>query len=261
MDDCDNEISQSLQVLREQLQKLVKNADKIRTASQGIKDGLSRKLLCLRPSVGGISAISCCEQTPQLGFPNISIDKLEKTMEKQLPGPGRPTPEKHLQSWFIRSALDGRRLEALEDVLGGQYWFVSDEIAIETAAKETAAKKKVVADLLLVRVDPEGLASLVNAELKSKRTMETFKQVTCFRAVLEHPGLQADWRNFAKIMTGETFRWHPSQDTRGIVIWPVVKKPMNALANKKRKDYARVDVIGYRVKETNDYTLEFEEDR
>jgi hypothetical protein len=258
MDDCDNESLRSLQVMSEQLQKLLDNARRVRSEFQGFKDGLSRKLLCLRPSVGGISAISCCEQTPQLGFTNISVRKLGKIMEEQLPVPGRPTPEKHLQSWLIRNALEsGGRLKALDDVLGGQYWFVSDEIGIDAAAK-----KKVVADLLLVRVDAEGLASLVNAELKSNRAMETFRQIICFRAALEHPDLQERWKNFAEVMTGETFRWHPSQDTRGIVIWPVVKKPMNALANKKRKDYARVDVIGYRVvPKPNDYALDLEEDR
>jgi hypothetical protein len=62
----------------------------------------------------------------------------------------------------------------------------------------------VVADLLLVRVDAEGLASLVNAELKSNRVMETFRQVISFSAALEHPGLQAGWMRFATIMTGET---------------------------------------------------------
>ena len=44
--------------------------------------------------------------------------------------------------------------------LGGQHWFVSDEIALTTASK-----KKLVADLLLVRVDADGLASLLTRDL------------------------------------------------------------------------------------------------
>jgi len=60
------------------------------------------KLIWLRPSVGGISAISCCENTPQRGSTNISIRSLEKILEKQLLPPGRNTPEKHLQSWLIK---------------------------------------------------------------------------------------------------------------------------------------------------------------
>jgi hypothetical protein len=174
-------------------------------------------------------------------------------MERQLDPPRRKTPEKRLQSWLIQSALkSGGRLKLLDDLLGGQYWFVSDEIALQTASK-----KKVVADLLIVRVD-EGLASLVNVELKSNRAMETFRQVIGFRAALEHPDLQGSWKTFAEVMTGEKFRWRSALDTRGVVIWPAVgKRPMNALANRKRTDYARIDVIGYQEK-LNNYTLEFE---
>lgn len=258
MDDLESEISQNLQVLSKQLQKLVKNAEMVRSEPfQGFKDELSRKLLWLRPSVGGISAISCCAETPQRGFTKISISNLGKNMEKQLSPPGRKTPEKQLQSWLIQRALkSGGRLKLLDDVLGGQYWFVSDEIALTTASK-----RKVVADLLLVRVDAEGLACLVNAELKSDRLMETFRQVIRFRVALEHPGLQDGWKTFAEVMTGQKFRWHPSQETRGVVIWRAVgKNPMNARANEMRKDYARVDVIGYEAdpEEINNYTLEFE---
>jgi hypothetical protein len=256
-DVLDTEDSQNLQVLSKQLQKLVRNAEVIRSQFHGFKDKLSRKLLWLRPSVGGISAISCCEETPQLGFSKISIGNLGKFMEMQLSPPGRKTPEKQLQSWLIQSALKaGGRLELLDDLLDGQHWFVSDEIAIQTASK-----KKLVADLLLVRVDAEGLACLVNAELKSKRAMETFRQVIYFRAALEHPELQASWRTFAEVMTGEKFQWHPSRDTRGVVIWPAVgEREENALANRKRKDYERVDVIGYKAvqRELNNYALEFE---
>jgi hypothetical protein len=253
MNDIESEISQNLQVLSEQLEKLIKNAEIVRSEPvQKFKDELSRKLLWLRPSVGSISAVSCCEETPQLGFTDISIRNLGKIMEKQLSPPGRKTPEKQLQSWLIQHALksDGR-LKQLDDVLGGQHWFVSDEIALKTASK------KVVADLLIVRVDAEGLASLVNAELKSDRFMETFRQVIRFRAALGHPGLQEYWKRFAEVMTGEKFRWHPSPETRGVVIWPAVgRNPMKALANEKRKDYPPVDVIGYRA--VPDYTLEFE---
>jgi hypothetical protein len=242
--------------LPKQLQKLVKNAEMIQSEPfQVFKDKLSRKLLWLRPSVNGISAISFCEDTPQLGFSNISICDHEKIMEKQLPPPGRETPEKHLQSWLIQSALkSGGRLKLLDDILGGQHWFVSDEIALKTASE------KVVADLLLVRIDSHGLASLVNAELKSERLMETFRQVICFRAALEDPGLHEGWKTFAEVMTGKNFRWHPSKQTYGVVIWPAFDKdPMRARANAKRKDYERVEVIGYRCDPAiNEYTLYFE---
>jgi hypothetical protein len=253
----ESEISQNLQGLSDQLQKLVKNAKKVRSEPfQVFKDELSRKLLRLRPSVNGISAISCCEETPQLGFPKISIRKLEKIMKDMLLPPGRGTPEKKLQSWLIQSALksDGR-LTLLDEGLGGQHWLVSDEIALTNASKE-----KMVADLLLVRVDADGLAVLVNAELKSDRLMEAFRQVIRFRVALEDPGLREAWKAFAEVMTGQKFQWHPSQETRGLVIWPAVgPNPTKARANGRRKDYARVDVIGYRCDSgINEYTLEIE---
>jgi hypothetical protein len=242
--------------LSEQLQKLVRNAETVRSEQfQIFKDELSLKLMWLRPSVYQISAISCCEETPQLGFPDISTCKLAKIMEKRLSPPKRKTPEKRLQSWLIQQALkSGGRLEPLEDILGGQYWFVSDEIALNTASE------KMVADMLLVRVDSDGLASLVNAELKSKRLMKTFSQVICFRKALEDPGLREGWKTFAEVMTGQKFQWDPSQETRGLVIWPAVgKNPTEARANERRKDCPRVDVIGYQ--EIPNYTLACEEIR
>ena len=228
--------------LSDQLRKLVENAEKIRSEQfQAFKDDLSRKLLRLRPSVNGISAVSCCEDTPQLGFTNISPRNVEAILEKPLSPPKRATPEKQLQSWLIQQALRSNgRLELLDHILGGQYLFVSDEIALKTASE------KVVADLLLVRIDSDGLASLVNAELKSKRAMETFRQVLCFRKALDHPDLQNGWKKFAEVMTGQDFQWNPSPEANGIVIWPAVgEKQKNVRANEKRKAFPRVDVVGY----------------
>src|SRR5581483_7931784 len=171
VDDLESEISQNPQDLSKQLKKLIKNAEAVQSPPfQKFKDDLSRKLMRLRPSVNGISAISCCAETPQRGFTKISISNLGNVLEKQLAPPGRKTPEKQLQSWLIQSALkSGGRLKLLDEVLGGQHWFVSDEIALTSASK-----RKLVADLLLVRLDSQGLASFVNAELKSNRAMETF---------------------------------------------------------------------------------------
>jgi hypothetical protein len=62
-------------------------------------------------------------------------------------------------------------------------------------------------------------------------------------------------------MTEKKFQWHPSQDTSGVVIWKAVgEREKNALANRKRKDYERVDVIGYKAVpgELHNYTLKLE---
>jgi hypothetical protein len=108
--------------------------------------------------------------------------------------------------------------------------------------------------MLTVRVDDQGNARLVNVELKSSRQMETFRQVLSFRAVLEHPSLQPAWKRFAQVMTGEEFQWHQSPRTHGLVIWPARRdSAKRALADKKRKEYERVDVIGYQ--QTPDYRL------
>jgi hypothetical protein len=238
------EVSQSLPILLEQVEKLVANAEKVRSEPYaGFRDKLSRQLLCLRPSVRGISAVSCCRDTPQLGFSDISGRKLETILEKQLKPPERETPEKQLQSWLIHGALQSSgKLKALGEALGnGEYWFVSDEIALRTASNQ-----KLVADMLTVRVH-QRKACLVNIELKSGRQMETFRQVVSFRAVLEHPSLQPVWKRFAEVMIGAEFQWDPSPLTNGLVIWPARKDgSKKAFADEKRKVYERVEVLGYR---------------
>lgn len=244
--------------LSEQLQKLIKNAEVIRSAPIQVFAGdLSNKLLWLRPSVNGVSAISCAKDTPQIGVSKVSSRNLPKVVEQHLSSPKRATPEKQLQSWLIQQALQScGRLKPLDDLLGGHYWFISDEIALRTASR------KLVADLLLVRVDDDGFASLVNAELKSERSMQTFRQVISFRAALDDSTLLRGWKTFADVMTGKSFQWHPSRETQGIVIWPAVgkdKDPKKARANGKRKEYERVDLIGYRFDPaTSEYTLEIE---
>jgi hypothetical protein len=246
--------------LLEQMRKLNRNAERIQSAPlHEYNERLAHKLLWMRPSVNAISAVSCSDETPQLGFSNISLVGIEKILDKPLSPPKRETPEKKLQSWLIRQALRANgRLKVLDDVLGGQFWFVSDEIALKTATD------KLVADLLLVHVNAEGSASLVNAELKSVRSMETFSQLLSFRAAIEDPTLQGEWKTFAERMTDKTFQWHPVQKTCGLVVWPALmpavgKGPRKVLPNTKRKDYERVEVIGYQyLAEINEYTLEIE---
>ncbi len=219
------------------------------------KDRLSRDMLRLRPSARGFSLVSYNPKTPQLGASGLgSVHDLERELDKLLKnplhGPHRDTPEKELQSWLIHEAAkhDGR-MTPLNNVLGGEYWFVSDEIALQISAS-----KKVVADLLLVKVDAENVAHLVNVELKSKRAMETFNQVILFRPVLEHAELQEMWKQFAEIMTRKKFQWQGVQQTHGIVVWPRSKNLELARANDKAKTFERVDVVGYQ----QTYTFERE---
>lgn len=244
MAELKSETSQNAKTLSGQLKKLVGNAERIQTEFSQSKSKLSPKLLWLRPSVDSISLVSCNIETPQKGYSKIhSVRDLDQKLKQTLKKPGRPTPEKKLQSWLIREALEHKgRVKPLEEVLGGgcEYWFVSDEIAIKVNSS-----RKVVADLLLVKVDTKGVAQLVNVELKYQRAMEAFKQVRLFRDVLELPELQELWRQFAEKMTGKQFQWEQSRDTHGIVVWPKSEDPARALANDKTQNYKRVDLVGF----------------
>jgi hypothetical protein len=138
--------------------------------------------------------------------------------------------------------------------LDDRFWFVSDEIAIS----DPATKKKFVADMLLVRVDSDNLAQLVNVELKYNRSMKTFDQVQTFRKILENLELYEAWQRFSEIMTGQSFRWRPLQEkTYGLVIWPKANDPLTALANKKRSDHERIGLLGFQKTETG-YMLHVE---
>jgi hypothetical protein len=247
MGKLENAISQNVMTLKNDLEKLVETASKVQKEPyQKLRDKLSRKQLRLRPSVGSFSLVSYAAKTPQLGSSNLnSISDLERAQGKKLSKPRRDTPEKELQSWFIREALhNGGIVNPLNDVLkDGQYWFVSDEIAIAIKRKPL---EKLVADLLLVKVDAEGLAHLVNVELKYDRLTQAFDQVMKFRAALEHPELQGLWKQFAETMTGKQFRWQPSQKAHGIVVWPRSNDSARALANEKTKKYERVDLVGFK---------------
>jgi hypothetical protein len=66
MGSIESGISQNLET---QLRNLVENARKIHAERlQQFKNELSPELVWLRPAVGGISAISCTANSPQLGF-------------------------------------------------------------------------------------------------------------------------------------------------------------------------------------------------
>ena len=231
-----------------ELDKLIKQATLIKQLENKYKDKLENDLR-LRPSVGSFSLVSCADKTSQGGWSKIvSEGGLNRAFEKTIPKPGRNVPEKKLQSWLIREARkEAGKIKSISDILGDQFWFVSDEIAIS----DPATKKKFVADMLLVRVDSKNLAQLVNVELKYQRSMDTFKQVIKFREVLENSKLRPAWQQFAEIMTGRTFQWPPSQEkTNGLVIWPMADSPSRALANKKRAEYERIRVLGFTKKGT-----------
>jgi hypothetical protein len=232
---------QAMSVLIAQLEQLLHNAKRIKSNefTEVIKDYsdiFERYSFRLRPSVGSISLVSCSSSTPQLGFSNMTSGPiLQKTLERmregnaQLEPPSRPTPEKSVQSWLISQAMQNAgRVESIEDAVadGHSYWFVSDEIALNAWGKNGPEKKRerVVADMLLIRVNSQGESEIVNVELKSKRTAETHGQIHKFWHFMG-PDQVKLWREFAEVMLGGNKpRWKEVGGSRGLVIWPEVSE-------------------------------------
>ena len=249
------------EVVSSQLASLVKTANLI-TQDEGIiklTEQLRSQQLRIRPSVHSFSLVSYSETTPQLGFPDIrSASRLAAKLKQPIPKPCRVTPEKKLQSWLIRStASTGGELVPLSNLFGSRFWFVSDELAISVVAISEAkrTRKRIIADLLLVREDDQGLAQFVNVELKSKRTTDTFTQVLNFRPLIEHSELKKVWRQFAQTMTGKVFNWEDASNTHGLVIWPKASDRSRFVMSGDRDQ--RIDLIGY-APDASGYTLKIE---
>ncbi|MBI5318864.1 hypothetical protein [Bradyrhizobium sp.] len=218
-----------------QLEKLLDNAKRIKASEftavvNDYKDLFARYSFRLRPSVGSISLVSCSNQTPQLGFSNMTSGPVLRRRlaalkdGKELKAPDRQTPEKSLQSWLISEAMhnDGR-LTSIELALKDHhtYWFAADEIALNATNENDSAEKgeRVVADLLLVRTNGLDESELVNVELKSERTTRTHSQIKAFWRFIE-PKQYALWREFAEVMLEKKLRWKELGKTKGLVIWP-----------------------------------------
>jgi hypothetical protein len=246
-----------MSLLNSQLEQLIENARRIKTPEfvktiEDYSDLFKHHSFRLRPSVNSISLVSCSSVTPQLGFSGITNEKalrsklndLQQGKITLLP-PDRKTPEKALQSWLISQALaDGQKLASIDAVLndGHSYRFVTDEISLRVSdASQTATNgNRVVADLLLIRTNDQGESEIVNAELKSQRSTETFKQIDDFWKFMGEDQRKR-WREFIGTMLGDSeLRWKDVNAPCGIVIWPA---PLGAssqqtreLVNARKKD-------------------------
>jgi hypothetical protein len=249
----------SVPSLADQLSRLRKNAellmsDQIAQLKREYEALYSSQELRLRPSVGSFSLVSCADDAPQRGFSGLkSVAHLKgglialQNMPEALKNTGRGTPEKKLQSWLLRSTLSAaRELTALPKNAGDRYWLVSDEVALTTQSNENE-KRRIVADMLLVKENAEGAAQLVSVELKSLRTMDTFTQVEKFRLLLERDDLKAHWQAFAETMLTRQFRWHEPWASHGVVVWPALRSGVSARESTQRRisAYSGLDVIGY----------------
>lgn len=246
-----------MSLLNSQLEQLIENARRIKTpefvkAIEDHRDLFKRYSLRLRPSVNSISLVSYSCATPQLGFSGIAdatalrktLDALKKE-EIALKPPGRETPEKALQSWLISQAIaNGQKLTSIDAVLkdGHSYRFVTDEISLRVSdASQTATNgTRVVADLLLIRTNGQGESEIVNAELKSQRSTETFKQIDDFWKFMGEDQWKR-WREFIGTMLGDgELRWKDVNAPCGIVIWPAPlgssSQQTRELVSERKKD-------------------------
>jgi hypothetical protein len=238
-------MTDEMDALGQSIRRLKKNAEIIRSdLFSSYKDELLRHNLRIRPTGGGFSLVSYHHKTPQLGKSNLqTIDHLKQSLqslsEVPLVDPGRPTPEKELQSYLIGGAVrSGGVLAPINKLLGGSFWFISDEIRLPINGKP------LLADMLLVKEDEQGSAQLVNVELKSIRAGEVFGQADDFRPVLEGE-FSKDWQRFAEVMSGRSFRWSAQAQTTSIVIWPRSRDPARAKTRELLTSHPHVDALGY----------------
>ena len=226
----------------EQLKRYVAWAHKTSLLSAKFGESMRQENRRLRPSVGGFSLVSYHPATPQLGFADLREESdLVRDLHRPLSPPGRPTPEKDMQSFLIHEAFGSAgRVPSLEAVLGADIWFVTDELSF------TNDGVKLVVNLLLVIVR-SGLAELYPAELKYERKMSrVFGQVMEFRPLIEDLQLRDHWRVLAETLTGQKFKWADVLDgSHSLVVWPRSKNPTASEARRRRAEYPRVDAIGY----------------
>ena len=246
-----NDISAQLRALVERAE-FIRKDQQVGTVIEQHNDLFERHQLRLRPSVGSFSLVSCSPLSPQLGKPGLqNANQLARKLEGLQSGswtlkePIKKTPEKALQSWLISTARADGEVSSISAAAqnGTRYWLVTDEIALE------GPENKFVADMLLVKEFADGLAELVNAELKYERSTKTFKQVEAFRTVLERDDLTILWRKFAETMTGKRFKWDEDLRSTGLVIWPGLAEgkvaPKSTVERLRAEKQNRIDTLGY----------------
>jgi hypothetical protein len=193
-----------------------------------------------RPGSRGIGMVSIDPDRPQVGKSGISnlkalSDGFDDMYQKHcLEGPGRPTPEKRLQSYLIAHALKhDRRMHCLE-YPGEEIYFITDEISLPTY------DGKMVCDVLAaVRMNGGWCPMLI--ELKSERAMKRLiEQLDGFSNLIERH-LDAFGR-LASTMLGTSIQW--SGSTKKMLVWPATDKPVDPRASEL--DRLGIRCVGYR---------------
>jgi hypothetical protein len=161
-----------------------------------------------RGNIRGFSCVSLDEKTPELGIGRGGMKKPVEGIEKFLKNihpPKRRTPEKELQAYIIRKALDSNK----KLPIGKNITYVTSELV---SYKKQG--KKVVTDILALNEKND----LVVIELKSSRNKtKLINQVNDFEACINR-----DKQFFIKLVYLLTEkRW--SGRVKKIIVWPLAK--------------------------------------
>jgi len=202
----------------------------------------------IRIGGNGFRAVSVNDATPLKGFSNKgaseNFEAIKKIFENGIPQiPGKPVPERSLQSWLIKQAL--RHKGELKNVLGldnGGYkhlFFALDEVSLG----DKDHKPIIRCDIVAVGVDLQGKAFPVIIELKSSRAQtDLMRQLDGFSA--EMGNYSSEFFELLEKCVGIKL---DTMQARKIVIWPKSQKD-NRKTEETIKTYNRnkIDVLQYK---------------
>jgi len=180
-------------------------------------DDLKRRELHFRGNKNSFSLISLAQETPEVGISSLTSIRQGKNAlnnritSKLADGVGRTTPEKALQAWIIKHALNNNMVLPFGNSLN----FLTSELAFTNVEIKSKDKRgKLVNDLLAI----DDCADLWVIELKSDRQKKRLTdQVNDFIALVSH---ERDFFN-ELVRTLSSNKW--SGRVRGMVVWPHAK--------------------------------------
>lgn len=200
-----------------------------------------------RPTTTAVTMVGLLPATAQRGHSFTNLPKLAQQFAAEFArhcvdvDQGRPTPEKQLQSFLIRSAQGDRRRLPLSSTV--ELRFVTDELAIVTE------EGRVVCDLLALRVDGDVVVPVV-IELKSARQLgRLVEQVDAYAAVVD--AWPARFATLFSVLleqevafTGPCEKW---------IVWPQAGEHGDPRAAMLAE--AGIVVVGYAHGETSGYSF------
>ena len=194
--------------------KYFKMAKKLNEAHH---DELKKRELHFRGNRKSFSLISLSQNTPEVGISSLTSEKQgenalnDRIASKLTEGLGRTTPEKALQAWIIKHALNNEMLLPF----GNNLRFLTSELAfIDVEIKSKDKHGKLVNDLLAI----DACGDLWVIELKSDRQKKILTdQVNDYIALVNH---ECDF--FSKLVRMLlSIEW--SGKVCGMVVWPFAK--------------------------------------